>query len=91
MMLSDLSAKLAGRQLSRQFTWITTNSSSAWSSPRSTPRTAPGTSSNRIVLIDELERGGHDATQARQLLETMTKAQAMHEDERDRLASLLRA
>jgi hypothetical protein len=43
----------------------------------------------QIRLIDELQRGGHDATQARQLLETMKEAQAMHEDERDRLALLL--
>ena len=46
---------------------------------------------HQLRIIKDLQSGGHDTTQARQILETMKKGQAMHEEERSRLTALLRS
>ena len=44
---------------------------------------------HQLRIIKDLERDGHDATRARQVLQTMETAQVMHDQERDRLVALL--
>jgi hypothetical protein len=43
----------------------------------------------QLGIIAKRERGGHDASQARQLLKTLQQLQAEHEAHRDRLAAEL--
>ena len=42
------------------------------------------------TLIDDLDRGAHDSTQARQLLESMLQTQALHESDAEGLRNLWR-
>jgi hypothetical protein len=43
----------------------------------------------QVLLIEKLERHGHDSEDARALLKTMTETQALHKQDRDRVLKLL--